>query len=100
MTTREKIASLLNEHLGPALVRVEDESSRHAGHPGAASGGGHFKCRVVAATFEGKTTLERHRQVYAALAELMKHEIHALALETLAPSESDGEPVSIPSRRW
>ncbi len=99
MTTREKISSLLNDRLGAAEVRVEDESSRHAGHAGAASGGGHFKCRVVSASFEGKSTLERHRQVYAALAELMKHEIHALALETLTPSESGGEPVSIAPRR-
>lgn len=88
MSTRAEIAGLLRERLGAIDVRVEDESARHAGHAGAASGGGHFACRIVAPAFEGKTTLERHRAVYAALGDLMKREIHALALETLTPAES------------
>ena len=32
---------------------IEDESHLHAGHAGAASGGGHFKLTIVAPEFEG-----------------------------------------------
>ena len=44
--------------------------------------GVHFEARVVSAAFEGKSTLQRHRMVYATLGEAMGREIHALALRT------------------
>ena len=44
----------------------------------------HFQALVVAPAFEGKTRIEQHQMVYAALGELMKGEIHALALTTRA----------------
>ncbi len=49
--------------------------------------GVHFEARVVSPTFEGKSTLQRHRMVYATLGELMGREIHALALRTETPAE-------------
>ena len=87
MTTAEKIEARLRERLRASHVEIEDESHRHAGHPGAASGGGHFACLVVADSFEGRTAVERHRVVYEALGDLMKTEVHALALKTLTPTE-------------
>ncbi|MGH7897693.1 MAG: BolA family protein [Candidatus Binatia bacterium] len=87
MTPVEKIESLLRERLGAVHVEVEDESALHAGHAGAAAGGGHYSCLVVADSFEGQTPLERHRRVYQALGDLMKSEIHALALRTFSPAE-------------
>ncbi len=42
----------------------------------------HFQAVIVARAFDGKAPLEQHRMVYAALGELMKGEIHALALKT------------------
>ncbi len=44
----------------------------------------HFQATVVAAAFEGKSRIEQHRMVYAALGELMDGPIHALALTTRA----------------
>lgn len=51
-------------------------------------GGDHYAARVTFAGFEGRTLIERHRMVYAALGDAMKADIHALALETLTPAES------------
>lgn len=61
-----------------------------AGLPGAevtVSGddGVHFEAVVRSAEFAGKTTLARHRMVYATLGELMGNEIHALGLRTELP---------------
>lgn len=51
--------------------------------------GVHFEAVVVSPSFAGKSTLQRHRLVYAALGELMGNEIHALGLRTETP-EGDG----------
>lgn len=59
----------------------------HAGHAGAASGGGHYRAHIVAAVFAGKSRLARHRLVYDCLDDLMQADIHALAIIALAPSE-------------
>jgi stress-induced morphogen len=45
----------------------------------------HYKAVVVAKEFAGKTRVEQHQLVYAALGELMAGPVHALALETKAP---------------
>ncbi|MGO9835592.1 MAG: BolA/IbaG family iron-sulfur metabolism protein [Polyangiaceae bacterium] len=45
----------------------------------------HFQAVVVASAFDGKSRLEQHKLVYAALGELMNGAIHALALTTRAP---------------
>jgi len=47
----------------------------------------HWEARVVSALFVGKTLMERHRAVMAALAEEMKGPIHALSLDTKTPDE-------------
>jgi BolA protein len=74
--------------LTPAALDIHDESHLHAGHAGAASGRGHFRMRVVSDRFQGLSTRERHRRVYAALGDLMQTDIHALSLETLTPAEA------------
>lgn len=81
---RDKITAALS----PVAVEVTDESARHHGHSGARPGGEtHFNVRIVSAAFSGKNRLERQRMVYAALAEEMKTQIHALAITTVAPGE-------------
>lgn len=47
--------------------------------------GVHFEAVVRCASFAGKSTLQRHRLVYATLGELMGNEIHALGLRTEVP---------------
>jgi len=71
----------------PSECQVEDESALHAGHAGAASGGGHYRVRLISAVFEGKNRLIRHRLVYDCLADMMHKDIHALAITAIAPSE-------------
>lgn len=73
--------------LNPVTCQIEDESALHAGHPGAASGGGHYRLTLVSEKFHGLKLIERHRLVYDAVGDLMQKEIHALAITALTPSE-------------
>jgi BolA protein len=66
------------------IVEVEDESYLHAGHAGNSGGHAYLRVRVVAKAFAGKSLVAQHRMVNALLAEELKGEIHALALETRA----------------
>ena len=50
--------------------------------------GVHFEAVVRSASFAGKSTLARHRMVYATLGKLMGNEIHALGLRTELPEEN------------
>ncbi len=87
MNRAQSIEEVLRKAFAPPYLAVEDESARHAGHAGAASGGGHFRVVVVSAAFRGQDLVRRHSAVYAALGTLMQSEIHALALRTLTPEE-------------
>lgn len=86
----ERITTLLQD-LSPLSCHVEDESALHAGHAGAASGGGHYRLHLVSSRFEGLNRVSRHRLVYDCLGKLMKTEIHALALTLLTPAEANQE---------
>ena len=48
----------------------------------------HWQATVISAVFSGKSLIERHRLVMAALAEEMKGPIHALTLDAKAPGEA------------
>ncbi len=84
----ERINALLQAVLAPQECQVEDESALHAGHAGAASGGGHYRLRLVSSRFEGQPRIARHRLVYDALQDMMHSEIHALAITALTPAEA------------
>lgn len=45
----------------------------------------HFKARVTSSSFAGKSRVQQHQMVYAALGTKMGNELHALALETFVP---------------
>ena len=83
----EQIRERLTAALAPSELAIEDESHRHAKHPGARDGRGHFRVHVVSEAFRGQAPLARHRAVYAALGELMQTDIHALAIEARTPEE-------------
>jgi BolA family transcriptional regulator, general stress-responsive regulator len=88
MTVAEDIRRRLDA-LAPARLELLDESAQHAGHAGASPGGNtHWRLTIVSAAFEGKPTVARHRMVYQALGELMRHPIHALAISAKAPGET------------
>ncbi|MGI4848902.1 MAG: BolA family protein [Janthinobacterium lividum] len=52
--------------------------------------GQHFTAVIVATAFTGKSRIQRHQLVYAALGERMREEIHALSMKTLTPEEFQG----------
>lgn len=81
---RERLAAL-----EPQQLEIVDESAAHAGHAGAASGGGHYKLTVVSARFAGLNTLARHRLIYNLLGDLIPARIHALSIHTLVPAHAD-----------
>jgi len=92
MAYADRIREKLTAALAPQALEVEDESARHHGHAGAQPGGEtHFNVRVVSTKFSGLSRVARQRLVYAALADEMKAQIHALALVTLTPGEANGE---------
>lgn len=90
MTSRRvaQIQAALQQAFAPRELVVEDESHRHVGHAGAATGRGHFRVEIVADAFAGVPPLARHRKVYEALGELMQTDIHALSLRARAPDEA------------
>ena len=93
MTIKERITTKLNGALAPATLEVIDESHQHAGHmlhPGGVEPRGetHFRIKIVAAAFAGKSRLERHRLINALAAEEIKAGVHALAIEAKAPGET------------
>ena len=49
--------------------------------------GQHFQALIVSEQFAGKSRVQRHQLVYAALGERMREEIHALSMRTLTPGE-------------
>jgi BolA protein len=88
MTDRmERIRSRLLATFEPVDCRLTDESHLHAGHAGAASGAGHYRLHLVSDRFEGLNRISRHRLVYDCLHDMMHTDIHALAINALAPSE-------------
>lgn len=86
--TVDEIRAALTRSLAPVSLDIRDDSARHAGHPGARSGG-HFQVTVVSAAFTGRSPLERHRMVYQALEPLMGRGIHALNITARVPEGSN-----------
>ena len=87
----QHILSRINATFSPIECLLEDESAQHAGHAGAASGGGHYRLRLVSSRFEGCNRVARHRLVYDCLVDMMRSDIHALAISAFAPSELIGQ---------
>ena len=71
MITVEQVKARSEESLPGATVQV-----------GTFSGHDHFEAVVEAPQFAGKTKIEQHRMVYAALDGLIGGAMHALALKT------------------
>jgi len=49
--------------------------------------GRHFFATIVSDAFAGRSRIARHQQVYAALGDKMREQIHALSMKTLTPAE-------------
>lgn len=85
--TAEHLQLRLQKVLQPSHLEVIDESHQHHGHAGAnGSGyGTHFRVRITAGAFAGKSAVARHRLVYDALQDFMDQGLHALAIEAQSP---------------
>jgi len=73
--------------LAPVVFELVDDSADHAGHAGAAAGGGHFSLLIVSEQFAGLTRVARHRAVLDRVADLIPHPVHALAIRAYTPDE-------------
>ncbi|PNG26902.1 BolA family protein [Methylocella silvestris] len=89
------IRSKLQAAFAPETIEVIDESQKHASHAHVATRPGrtdqvgetHFKVKVVSKSFAGKSRIDRHRAINAALAQELDAGVHALAIEAKAPGE-------------
>ena len=80
------IKDKLTRAFQPQLLDVIDESHLHAGHAGShPDGESHFRVKIVSQAFAGKSRVDTHRMVNAALAEELKSRLHALTIQASAP---------------
>ena len=71
----------------PESVKSGIEAGLTCEHVEVVGDGQHFQALVVSAEFTGRSRIQRHQLVYAALGERMREEIHALSMQTLTPDE-------------
>ncbi|WP_119268477.1 BolA family protein [Taklimakanibacter deserti] len=71
------IERLIKEALPDAHVEIRD----------LAGDGDHYAANVVSSSFRGKSRVQQHQMIYAALKGRMGGELHALALQTSAPED-------------
>lgn len=91
MRTADLITEKLTKAFAPQSLRVDDESHLHEGHAGHRPGGEtHFRVYIVSEAFRGKSRVDRHRAINAALAAELAGGIHALAIHAAAPGEGRG----------
>jgi stress-induced morphogen len=70
-----EIEAFIKAALPDAQVSIQD----------LAGDGDHYAASVVSEAFRGKSRVQQHQLVYAALQGRMGGELHALALQTSAP---------------
>jgi stress-induced morphogen len=71
-----EIEALIKAALPDAQITIED----------LAGDGDHYAATVISESFRGKSRVQQHQLVYAALRGRMGGELHALALQTAAPA--------------
>lgn len=76
----------------PEDVRRYIEQGLPCEHLQVTGDGQHFEALIVSRAFEGKSRVQRHQLVYAALGERMRAEVHALSMRTLTPAEWEAQP--------
>jgi len=82
MTAADRIARTLQQAFHPTRLNVVDESHLHKGHAGhRPEGETHFRVKITSEAFSGKSRVDAHRMVNAALADEFARGMHALAIE-------------------
>lgn len=89
MSRDSRMREALLVALEPVRLDVVNDSDKHAGHrssPG--TGESHYTVLIVSPRFDGKSRVERHRMVNAALAAELAAGLHAIAIKAYAPGEA------------
>jgi acid stress-induced BolA-like protein IbaG/YrbA len=68
-------------------IRRSVEGGLPCEHVEVAGDGQHFEAIIVSTAFAGLSRVKQHQLVYAALGDRMRHEIHALSMQTLTPEQ-------------
>ena len=71
----------------PELIHGYIKNGLECTHLEVEGDGQHFSAVIVSNAFAGKSRIQRHQIVYAALGDRMREEIHALSMKTLTPEE-------------
>jgi acid stress-induced BolA-like protein IbaG/YrbA len=71
----QQLESYITQHLTCEYIKVSGDD------------GTHFEAVIVSAAFVGKSMVQQHQQVYAALGDRMRAEIHALSMKTYTPEQ-------------
>ncbi len=71
----------------PELIHQYIADKLECTHLEVEGDGQHFSALIVSNVFAGKSLIQRHQLVYAALGDRMREEIHALSMKTLTPEE-------------
>jgi acid stress-induced BolA-like protein IbaG/YrbA len=71
----------------PELIHGYIKNGLDCTHLEVEGDGQHFSAVIVSNAFAGKSRIQRHQIVYAALGDRMRAEIHALSMKTLTPDE-------------
>jgi len=86
MDISSKIEQKLINIIKVMHFEVKDFTGRHLNHE-QHNGGFHLEAVIVSENFINKSLIERHKIIYEALGDLLKHEIHAFSMKTLTPDE-------------
>lgn len=73
MLTALQLEGYITDHLPCDYIKVLGDD------------GTHFEAVIVSPEFDGKTMIQQHQLVYAALGDRMRAEIHALSMRTYSP---------------
>jgi len=75
LLSAKQLETYITDHLDCRFIKVLGDD------------GTHFEAIIVSEQFVGKSMVQQHQLVYAALGERMREEIHALSMQTLTPEQ-------------
>lgn len=85
MSVEEQMREKLEKALSPSTLEIINQSHLHAGHAGSpGTGESHFKLRIIADVFAGKSRVQAQRLVNDILKEELAGPVHALTMEVSA----------------
>jgi stress-induced morphogen len=84
MRIQKQLEQAIGDALAPQHLELVNESHQHSVPEGSES---HFNATIVSGAFAGKSRIQRHRAVYAAIGADLQQQIHAFTMKTLTPEE-------------